>query len=123
MSDFGFYGDSSDDTIVEDIQGITDGITSYSYTGVEYPCLVLRDGFSCPKHRMEVIAKMVRTSGDDKDISLYFNNSGETYKLGNISGKQVKAFLDIVGTDNVIGFLSKDTAISNDMLYVLYSID
>lgn len=121
MSDFEFYGESADKDSVEDIQGITDSITSYSYTGVEYPCLILKDGFSCAKHRMEVIAKMVKTSGD-KDISLYFNNSGETYKIGNISGKQVKAFLDVVGIDNVLGFLSKDTSVTGDMLYVLCSI-
>lgn len=120
-SDFDFYGDSTDDAQAKSIKGITDTISEYSFTKFEYPCLVIKRGFTCPKHKMSVISNMVQSSSKlEKDISLYFTDtSGEVFKLGMLAGIQVSAFLDMIKVENIIGFFEDKKLLEGDLLYVL----
>ena len=120
-NDFGFYGEENDESLVEEIDGITDKVTNYTYTGLSFPCVVFNEGFTCPKHQMKVVSNMVNTGGKDKDISLYFQNAGEMYKLGMLNGFQMKGFIDIIGLDNITGFYDKETPLKKDKLYTLCS--
>lgn len=120
-NDYGFYGEENDETVVQDIDGITDTVTNYTYTNLNYPCVLFNEGFTCPKHQMKVVSNMVNTGGKDKDISLYFQNEGEIYKLGMINGFQMKGFIDIIGLDNIIGFYDENTELLGDKLYTLCS--
>lgn len=118
--DFGFYG-VDEDGVVEEIKGITDNISSYTFTDMSYPCMVIGDGFSCPKHKMIVISNMVKMNSSDKDINLYFVKDGELYKMGMLAGSQVMAFVDLVGEKYLTGYFEEGIELSGDMIYVLAS--
>lgn len=119
-NEFDFYGSEYVEDNVEEIKGITDKVTPFTYTGMDYPCMVIKDNFVCPKHRMLVIRNMVQGSGMGNDISLYFAQGSDLYKLGMLSPLQVKVFVEMVGKDNLVGYLSEDQILTKDMLYVLY---
>ena len=65
---------------------------------------------------------MVNSKGIDKDISIYFNKEGDLFKIGSISGRQLNAFLEIVGTDVVYGYYDAETRLKDDLLYTLCTI-
>lgn len=117
--DFGFYGSSADENNVEDIHGITDVVTSYTFTKLDYPCLVFKKDFRCEKHKMRIIGNMVKSESIEKDISLYFQNGDDIYKIGKISGRQVDSLISIVGEDSLDGFYDDGTPLTRDRLYVL----
>lgn len=120
--DFGFYGEDEDSDSTQEINGISGTVTDFTFTNLSYPCIVFKDGFTCPKHQMQVISNMVKTVNDVKDISLYFVENNELYKIGMISGLQVSSFLEIIGTDNVYGYYDKDTRLENSKLYTLCTV-
>ena len=114
-----FYGRGSEEVKVE-IKGITDEVVNYTYTHMSYPCIVMKEGFKCAEHKMVVLSKMVKMSStEDKDITLYFSIKGELYKVGKLSGSQMKAFVDIVGLENARAFYSEDKELIGDKMYVL----
>ena len=117
--DFGFYGEDGDSEVKQEIHGISGQVTDFTYTNISYPCIIFREGFTCPKHQMQVISNMVKTVNDVKDISLYFIDKGELFKMGMLSGLQVSSFLEIIGTEKVFGYYDKDTKLENSKLYTL----
>lgn len=118
------YNGYSEDGEVKEIKGITDTVTDYTYTGLSYPCIVFKQGFKLERHKVQVISNMVKsnTVGINKDISLYFSNNDQLYKLGEISGVQVSPLIDIAGRDNLIAFLDADTELNDSLIYTLCSI-
>ena len=123
-NDFEFYGEGTDDTVVKDVQGITDKVTEYVYTNLSYPCIIFKKGFSCPKHQMKVLSNMVKSQGVPKDITLYFEKDNGTsqpdvFKIGTISGLQVESLLSIFDLKNLLGFYDADTPLEGSKLFVL----
>lgn len=116
-----FYG-NDDEVASSDVRGVSDSVSSYTYTNLSYPCLLFKEGFTCPKHQLTVISNMVKSKGSDKDVSIYFNKEGDLYKIGSISGRQVNAFLEIVGTGVVYGYYDEGTKLEDDLLYTLCTI-
>lgn len=129
MSDFGFYEDAEENQSEKEVEGITNKVTGFAYTGLSYPCVIFRDGFSCPKHKMTVISHMVkppvhksvRENTSEDSVGLYFKQNSELYKMGALKGMQMGAFLDLVGTESVEGFYDEVTPLSGDHLYALCS--
>lgn len=117
--DFEFYGKGTEKEEVKDIKGITDTVSEYVYSSMEYPCICLKPNLILPKHKWGIISKLSKSSGSDKNIFLYIIRKNEMFKIGKLSGIQVKSFIDIVGLDNLFGFYSKDKKLENDRLYVL----
>ncbi len=109
---------------VSEMEGITDKVTNYTYTKLEYPCLLFRKGVQLEKHKVQVVSNMVnsKTLGSSKDISLYLSNNGELFKIGKISGVQVLPLLEIIGEENLQGFLDKDTELKGSLIYTLCSV-
>jgi hypothetical protein len=102
------------------IPGVTDNVVNYTYTGMSFPCIILKEGFKCQEHKMIVLSKMVKMSSMEvKDINLYFSNNGELFKIGMLSGMQVKPFLSIVGIDNIDAFYDNGLKLEGDKVYVL----
>lgn len=116
-----FYG-GDEEAIPADVKGVSDSVSSYTYTNLSYPCILFKEGFACPKHQLTVISNMVNSKGIDKDISIYFNKEGDLFKIGSISGRQLNAFLEIVGTDVVYGYYDAETRLKDDLLYTLCTI-
>ena len=106
--DFNFYG-NEDEEHTEEVKGITDNVTSFTHTGLSYPCLIFKEGFTCPKHKLKVISNMVKTVNDAKDVCLYFLNNNEVFKMGELSGLQINSFLEIVGEEGVFGYYDEKT--------------
>lgn len=119
--DFNFYGEGTEDNRPAEIHGITDKLTMFTYTGMAYPCLIIKESFSCPKHRMLVISNMVKTKTLDKDINLYYSQGGELFKMGMLGGQQVKVAIDLIGEEFLEGFLSDNEKLEGDKLFVLFS--
>ena len=119
--DFDFYGDGTDESEVKDIHGITDTVTEYSYSNLQYPCIIFVEGFKCPKHKMQVLSNMIKSKGIIKDIALYFKQSDGVYKIGEIGGIQVNSLLDCIGVDSLLGFYDEATELSGSKLYALCS--
>lgn len=119
--DFEFYGDGTDESEVKDIHGITDTVTEYSYSNLQYPCIIFVEGFKCPKHKMQVLSNMIKSKGIIKDIALYFRQPDGVYKIGEIGGIQVNSLLDCIGVDSLLGFYDEATELSGSKLYALCS--
>lgn len=119
--DFDFYGDGTDESEVKDIHGITDTVTEYSYSNLQYPCIIFVEGFKCPKHKMQVLSNMIKSKGIIKDIALYFKQSNGVYKIGEIGGIQVNSLLDCIGVDSLLGFYDESTELIGSKLYALCS--
>lgn len=112
-----------DEEKVEELEGITDKVTDLSYTKLEYPSIVFKYGSKLPTHKVMLISNMVKSSAGTgkKDITLYFNNEGDIYKIGMLSGHQVEHFLNIVPKEQLIGFYDDGTRLEGDRIYVLCS--
>lgn len=113
-----FYNEGEEHKTV--LPGITDKVVNYTYTGMTFPCMILKEGFKCPEHKMLVLSKMVKMSSREvKDINIYFSNGGELYKIGSLSGMQVKPFIEIVGVENIVAFYDDGMKLEGDRVYVL----
>ena len=118
--DYNFYGEEDDSEEVKDINGVTDNVTKYVFTNMEYPCICLNADISLPKHKWITISKLVKQGVTQKNIAFYLLRNGELFKAGGLTGSQIKAFIDIVGLENLFGFYKKDVKLSGDKLYILY---
>lgn len=117
------YSGYDEDGSVGEISGITDKVTDYTYTGLSYPCVIFKQGTSLEKHKVNIISNMVKSSvsGVLKDISLYFENAGQLYKLGMIAGIQVDALIEIAGRDSLIAFNEQNIELKGSLIYTLCS--
>lgn len=120
--DFGFYGDDeTEETPVREVRGVTDSVSPYAFTNRENPCMIIKPGIKVAKHKLQVVANMVKTSVPDKDITLYLLKSDGMFRLGKISGVQVKPFVDMLGIENLTGFSRRGTKLDGDLLLTLSS--
>lgn len=117
----GIYEGYDENKKVEEVKGITDKVTNYTFTNMEYPCMIFKKGFKLAKHKVQVISNMVRsnTKGCEKDISLYFINNDEVFKMGNICGQQVEALIDVAGRENLIAYADEETQLTGSLIYTL----
>lgn len=120
--DFGFYGTNNDGRSEVHVKGVTEDVTDFTFANVEYPCIIFKEGFSVPKHQLNVVSNMVKSCISTKDISLYYSKDSDLYKIGMIDGKQVNAFLEVIGIDKVFGFYDKNTRLEGNLLYTLSTI-
>ena len=117
------YDGYSEEDEISDIEGITDKVTDYTYTGLSYPCVIFKQGIALEKHKVNIISNMVKTSvpGIEKDISLYFENDSQLYKLGSISGIQMIALIEISGRESLIAFSEENVELKDSLIYTLCS--
>ena len=79
----------------------------------------LNEDIKLPKHKWLIISKLVKQGSEDKNIAVYLIRNGELYRAGSLSGVQIKAFIDILGIENLFGYYNKDKRLDGDRLYVL----
>lgn len=115
-----FYGEEhNEEDAVRDIKGLTDTVSKFVYSSMDFPCICLKEDTKLPKHKWLIISKLVKQGAEDKNISVYMFRGGEMFKAGSLSGLQIKAFIDIIGIDNLFGYYNKDKKLDGDKLYVL----
>ena len=113
-----FYDDCEESS--EDVEGITGQVSSFTFTNINYPCFIFKEGSEIPKYKLRIVANMVKSGNmQDKDTSLYFMQNGDLYKIGSLSGLQIMGFIDLIGIDNLIGYASKDEKLEGASLYCL----
>lgn len=117
--DFDFYEGDSEEEVVRDVKGLTDTVSKYVYSSMNFPCICLKEDLKLPKSKWLLISKLVKQGAEDKNISVYMIRNGELYKAGSLAGSQVIPFIDVLGIDNLFGFYSKDKELRGDRLYVL----
>lgn len=105
----------------EDIHGITDIVTDYTFANISFPCIMFKDGFKLEKHKINVIVNMVKSVSKDKDITLYFRNNGELTKIGAINGYQLSSLIDIAGRTNLTAYLAAEEELTDSLIYTLCS--
>lgn len=124
MTDEVIYEGYSEDSEVKEIKGITDKVTDYTYTKLSYPCIIFKEGIKLERHKVQVISNMVKssTAGMIKDITIYFDKTGNLYKMGMLSGFQVNPLIDLVGVEGLDAFLDEDTKLEGSLIYTLCTI-
>ena len=112
-----------EDEHVSEIEGITDKVTDLSYTNLQYPAIIFKEGFKLPKHQVAVISNMVKSAmgNASKDISLYFQNEGDLYRVGMLTGQQIMHLLNIVPRDQIDAFYDDGSKLNGDKIYCLCS--
>lgn len=119
--DEGFYPE--EDNRVEEIKGITGKVSSFTFTGVSFPCFIFRDDVQIPKHKLLIVSNMVKTGNmGEKDTSIYFQKDGSLFKIGALSGTQIMGFLDLMGTDCLKGYVSEEKELVGGSLYSLCTV-
>lgn len=117
-----FYGDEEEE-VDSEIKGITGEVSSFTFTNLSYPCIIFKEGCEIPKHRLKIVANMVKSGNmQDKDTSLYFIQNGELFKIGSLSGTQIMGFLDLMGTDCMFGYVNAEEKLENGNLYSLCTV-
>lgn len=118
--DFDFYeGNDLEDSTVKDIKGLTDTVSKYVYSKMNFPCICLNENLKLPKSKWLLISKLVKQGAEDKNISVYMIRNGELLKAGSLAGSQIIPFIDVLGIENLFGYYSKDKELRGDRLYVL----
>ena len=107
----------------KEIKGITGEVSSFTYTNMSYPCFIFNEGCEIPKHRLKIVSNMVKSGNmQEKDISLYFIQNGELFKIGSLSGTQIMGFLDLMGTDCLVGYVDAEKKLESGSLYSLCTV-
>lgn len=107
--------------------GITGNVKRYTTTKMNFPCFVIVSSAENPveEFKVSILQKMFETikvyneEEAKRAIFLYFSDGMRTVKLGKIKPSQVKSFLTLFETNNVDGYLDKDTELVGDYRYVL----
>ena len=52
-NDFDFYdGVEQDSSVVQDIKGLTDEVSKYIYSNMDFPCICVKENIKLPKHAL-----------------------------------------------------------------------
>lgn len=115
----GVVVEESQEKDIEKASGNIDTSSKYANTSLKYPCLVVREGFSMPKHKWVLVSNVIK-SAKGSDIGIYLEkNKNELMKLGTIGGVQVKMLLNVFGEVNLFGYYDDGRLLEGDRLYVL----
>lgn len=105
--------------------GLTGTVKRYTSESMEYPCYIITLSNSIPRYKLDILKRMFSMSSSFNEdlvnlaISIYFDSDGKLIKFGKIYPAQVKSFLKLFETENIIGYYSKDKVLENEYLYVL----
>lgn len=115
-----FYeGYSSDPSQDREIEGITGTVTDYTFSKLEFPCLILKENASFPEHKLMVVSNMVKVKSNSSKINIYFKDGSDLFSIGAIVGSQVMSFIELLGEENLEGYLNSDTKVTGSNLYAL----
>lgn len=119
-NDFDFYdGVEQDSSVVQDIKGLTDEVSKYIYSNMDFPCICVKENIKLPKHKWVTMGKLVKQDVPNKDISVYIIRNNDILKAGALSRMQVGVFIDFVGIDNLVAYYNKDKILTGSKIYIL----
>lgn len=101
-------------------EGIANEVTSYTFTDLEYPNLVIQDISRLNmEYQIATLKSMLTPSGLKQNISIYARHNDGLMYMGKIADTQLKPFINLAGRDNVIGHYDSETELKADLLFVL----
>ena len=89
-------------------------VSRYAKAGLNFPCLVIKQGFNAQKHRWMLISNIVKSS-KKSDVGLYLDNGDKKMKLGTVGGSQVRTLIE----DNLSGYYDDGRELTGSKLFVL----
>lgn len=95
-----------------------ESVSRYVKADLNFPCLVIKQGFNAQKHRWMLISNIVKSS-KKSDVGLYLDNGDKKMKLGTVGGSQVRALIEILGEDNLSGYYDDGRELVGSKLFVL----
>lgn len=95
-----------------------ESVSRYAKAGLNFPCLVIKQGFNAQKHRWMLISNIVKSS-KKSDVGLYLDNGDKKKKLGTVGGSQVRTLIEILGEDNLSGYYDDGRELVGSKLFVL----
>lgn len=105
--------------------GLTGSVKRYTTESMEYPCFIITLSNNIPKYKIDILKRMFSMNINFKEdlinlsIGIYFDSDGKLIKFGKIFPAQVKSFLKLFETEQIIGYYSRDKVLEGDYLYVL----
>lgn len=118
--DTGAYGEDPEDYKMPEIKGITDEVSGYTYSKMNFPAIFIKSDMHLSAAGFKVLRAMISsTSVADRNIFIYNESSKGVFLIGRISALQVMNFYDLVGQDNIRVFLSSTKELLGDLKYVL----
>lgn len=95
-----------------------ESVSRYAKADLNFPCLVIKQGFNAQKHRWMLISNIVKSS-KKSDVGLYLDNGDKKMKLGTVGGSQVRTLIEILGEDNLSGYYDDGRELVGSKLFVL----
>lgn len=95
-----------------------ESVSRYVKADLNFPCLVIKQGFNAQKHRWMLISNIVKSS-KKSDVGLYLDNGDKKMKLGTVGGSQVRTLIEILGEDNLSGYYDDGRELVGSKLFVL----
>lgn len=106
-------------------EGLTGDVKRYVTESMTYPCYIISLASNIAKYKLDVLKNMFTLSKvyneelSMSSIDIYFDSGEKLIKFGKISSAQVKSFLKLFDSEQIIGYLDKNTKLEGDYLYVL----
>ena len=66
-----------------------------------------------------VVSNMVKVKSNSSKINIYFKDGSDLFSIGAIVGSQVMSFIELLGEENLEGYLNSDTKVTGSNLYAL----
>ena len=95
-----------------------ESVSRYAKADLNFPCLVIKQGFNAQKHRWMLISNIVKSS-KKSDVGLYLDNGDKKMKLGTVGGSHVRTLIEILGEDNLSGYYDDGRELVGSKLFVL----
>lgn len=107
--------------VVEERGGFeNEEIRRYAVAGMRYPCYIVKIDRDNPLKGYEVdVLRRMFVNGDGDSVNLYFDDGSKVVGFGSIKASQVKPFLTLFSSHEVIGYLTEAKPLRGDLLYVL----
>lgn len=107
-------------------EGLTGTVKRYVTESMKFPCIIIEYSEDKPieKYKLEALKQMFKlTQAFDEDaiegVTIYYSQDSKTVRLGQVTPRQVKAFLNLFENNNLVGYYDKDTILVDEKIYVL----
>ena len=107
-------------------EGLTGTVRRYTTEGMQFPCIIILHSETKPieKYKLDALKQMFKlTQAFDEEavagVTIYYSQGNKTVRLGQVTSRQVKAFLNLFANNDLVGYYDADNCLEGDMIYVL----
>ena len=108
-------------------EGLTGEVKRHVSEDMRFPSIIVQmdDEHPVEDYKVQVLRSMLKTATSydeafkDTAISVYFYNGEKSARFGQITSHQVRALLQLFASNNLVGYLNKDTILEGHYLFAL----